>query len=141
MSFSKRAHRISIFFGYGSYKSLECLEGWIRNGFFRWNSNLSKNSVSKPLESTVSLQVTRFLVPEKIHVSLKLRSMRLVKTSKIRTNFAKIGKNLHRIHVFARLLVKIRISQVFIWTQFKTAYLQGPRTKRLHITRLCCKYI
>ena len=45
-------------------------------------------------------QVTRFLVPEKNHVSQKLCITRLFKTKKI--------------HVSARLLVIICISQVFL---------------------------
>ena len=40
--------------------------------------------------------------------------MRLLKTKIIRTNLAKSGENPCKIHVSARLLVKIRVSQVYL---------------------------
>ena len=40
--------------------------------------------------------------------------MRLVKTQKISSNFAKIVENLLKICVFVRLWVKIHVSQVFL---------------------------
>ena len=76
-------------------------------------------------------RVEHFLVREKKRVTQKPGIMRLLKTHKIRTHLEKIGKNPLKVRVKSADLQGFWSKSTYLkcfWTQFKTAYLQGPRT-------------